>query len=111
MKDSKHIQVKVEETLSSLNQVQRAGAGPFFYTRLQARLTKTERNIWEKLSILLSRPAVAIVGICLIIFINTLTVIDIKQASPSLAEQTEPIYDEEYNLAVTSFYDIENLEP
>jgi hypothetical protein len=111
MKDFKHIEPAVEETLRSLDGLKTASPGPFFFTRVQARLNRSERNVWEKLSMLLSRPTVAIAGICLIIFINTLTVLDLKDTAPSLAEQNEPIYDEEYNMAVTSFYDIENTEP
>ena len=106
-----HIQQKVGEALSSLDHITPASAGPFFYTRVHARLTRSEKNIWEKLSLLVSRPSVAIIGICLVIFVNTLTVLDFKETAPSIAEQTEPVYDEEYSLAVTSIYDIENSEP
>lgn len=101
----------VEDTLKCLDNVKPASPGPFFFTRVQARLSNTQSNMWEKISLLLSKPAVAIAGICLIIFINAVTVIDLKEASPSIAEQNEPIYDEEYNMAVTSFYDFENTEP
>lgn len=111
MKDIKHISPEVEATLSSFDGLKTASPGPFFFTRVQARLNKTERSIWEKMSLLLSRPTVAIAGICLIIFINTITVLELKDTAPSLAEQNDPIYDEEYNMAVTSFYDIENTEP
>jgi hypothetical protein len=111
MPEIKHIEVIVEDTMNSLNNVKPAGPGAFFYTRVHARLSKTKRNIWEEISALLSKPAVAIAGICLIIFINAMTVIDQKEVGPTLAEQNEPIYDEEYSMAVTSFYDIENTEP
>ena len=111
MPDLKHIQVMVEETLNSLDHVKPAGPGAFFYTRVHARLSQAKRNIWEEISLLLSKPAVALAGICLILFINAITVIDQKEISPTLAEQYEPIYDEEYSMAVTSFYDIENTEP
>ena len=111
MPDLKHIEVMVEDTLNSLSNVKPAGPGAFFYTRVHARLSRTKRNLWEEISLMLSRPAVALVGICLIIFINAMTVIDQKEKSPTLAEQIEPIYDEEYSMAVTSFYDIENTEP
>ena len=111
MPDLKHIEALVEDTLNSLNHVKPAGPGAFFYTRVHARLSSTKRNMWEAISLLLSRPAVATAGICLIIFINAMTVIDRNKTGPTLAEQYEPIYDEEYSMAVTSFYDIENTEP
>jgi hypothetical protein len=111
MPDFKHIEAMVEDTLNSLNLVKPAGPGPFFFTRVQARLSRQKRNIWEEISLLLSKPAVAIAGICLIILINAVTVIDLKGTAPSIAEQNEPIYDEDYNMAVTSFYDFENTEP
>jgi len=111
MKDFKHIQAEIEAAMASLDGIRPAAPQPFFYTRLHARLNRSERNVWERLSVLLSKPSVAIAGICLVIFINTLTFIDFKESTPSLAEQNEPVYDEEYNLAVTSFYEIENTEP
>ena len=111
MKDFKHIESQVEKTLRSIDAVKQASPGPFFFTRVQARLNRTDRTIWDKLSVLLSKPTVAIAGICLIIFVNTVTVLDIKETLPTLAEQSEPIYDDEYSMAVTSFYDIENTEP
>src|SRR5688572_2478238 len=107
MPDLKHIGVMVEDTFNSLNDVKPAGPGAFFYTRVHARLSQQKKNMWEKISVLLSKPAVAIAGICLIIFINAMTVIDQKVGTQTLAEQTEPVYDEEYSMAVTSFYDIE----
>ena len=111
MPDLKHIEMTVEATLNSLNAVKPASPGPFFFTRVHARLSRQKRNIWEEISLLLSKPAVAIAGICLIICINAVTVMDLKGTGSSIAEQNDPIYDEEYNMAVTSFYDFENTEP
>ena len=111
MKDFRHIEQEIDQTLKSVDMVKSASPGPFFFTRVQARLARTEKNLWERMGMLVSRPAVVIAGICFIIIINTVTVLDFKDITPSLADQNEPIYDEEYNMAVTSFYYIENTEP
>jgi len=46
MKQDPNIQKKVEEALSSLDGIQRAQPGPYFVTRLTARLQNDKRNVW-----------------------------------------------------------------
>jgi hypothetical protein len=111
MKDLNHIQTQVDLAYNSLEGIKTSGPGPFFFTRVQARLNAEQKNVWESLSAFISRPSIAIASICLIIMINAAAVFTEKSPTPSLADQPDQIYTEEYNMAVNSFYEIENSEP
>lgn len=101
---------KIQNALDSLNNMQRATPGPFFYTRLSARLLREPVTTWEKLSHLISRPSVAIGAICLIISINMAVVLNQADESNITSETPELALADEYAIATTSFYDYENGE-
>lgn len=65
MKSANHIQTEVERTLDSLDGLKRAETAPFFYTRLMARLERSETSVWNQWMELLSKPAVSL-GLLLI---------------------------------------------
>jgi hypothetical protein len=67
------IEKRIEAALTSLDHVTRVGPGPFFYTRVQARLRK-DRTVWEKASGFIAQPCVAFSVICLIISLNTFVI-------------------------------------
>jgi hypothetical protein len=98
---------KIETTLNSLDHVTRVGPGPFFYTRVQARLSKKDRTIWEKVSGFIAQPAVAFSVICLIIALNTLVIFQTK-TSPSFTEQKSNTLADDSDTDVFAFYDEEN---
>ena len=56
----RNIQGEVERTMESLEGLKRAETAPFFYTRLMARLERTEANAWNRWMEFLSRPAVSL---------------------------------------------------
>lgn len=70
MTDNQHIQREVEKTMESLEGLKRAETAPFFYTRLMARLEKTETNIWNRWMEFLSRPAVSLGLLFLFLLMN-----------------------------------------
>ena len=45
--DKEDIDKKITDTLSSLDNVERAKVTPFFYTRLKARMQKEEKGFWS----------------------------------------------------------------
>ena len=99
---------KAEAALTSLDHVTRAGPGPFFYTRLQARLRK-DRTVWEKASGFIAQPAVAFSVICLIISLNTLVIFKTETSSTqSFIEQKNSILSDDSDADVFAFYDEEN---
>jgi len=76
-----HMQDWINETMSSLDGVQRASAPPFLMTRIRAGLAKAPaQSAWESLYAFVSRPAVAFAGILLIVALNFLVILQ-KQKS------------------------------
>jgi hypothetical protein len=104
---------KVNETLESLEGIQRAEATPYFFTRVKARLERGERNIWEMIGSLLARPAIAVAGLCVILALNAFILFKKDTSTPSatVTIQNGQVPVEEYILTVASnSYDYENLE-
>src|SRR5438128_1299417 len=98
---------KVEQTLNSLENIQRAEPGPFFYTRLMARMSRVETG-WEKFSGFIARPAVALAGILMVILIN---IVAIYSNASTISSENELTTTEEYTQVATNFYDTENIKP
>jgi hypothetical protein len=98
---------KIETTLNSLDHVTRVGPGPFFFTRVQARLSKEDRTVWENISGFIAQPAVAFTVICLIISLNTLVILN-QEKSPGTADQASYIVPDETEIDTIAFYDEEN---
>jgi hypothetical protein len=110
------IESKVEAALNSLDGMRSASPGPFFFTRVQARLQREEKNVWEKMIAFVCRPAVAITMTCLVITINAAVIFQHKESprdysTSALADQTDQSVYEEFNVASNSFYEFEIKEP
>lgn len=103
---------KVNETLESLDGIQRAEPQSFFYTRLIGRLQKEEKNLWEKISSILSRPVVAIACLFLILLFNAFIVLKQDTTTPTVTntQDTQLITDNEYVIATGSSFDYENFD-
>ena len=101
----------IQGTLDSLNGLAPSSPAPFFYTRLQARLMRSEKNIWEKISGVIAQPAFAVLSIVLVVLLNTVVVVRNETAVTfPVPDQTEMAVMDEYKQA-TSFYDVENVQP
>jgi len=110
-----NIERKVQQALNSLDGVQKASPGPFFFTRVQARLQRQRASGWEKAISFITRPSIALAGLCLIILLNAVAFyLQPSGAGGALALSAagnEPSYADDYgNLATNFFYD-ENAEP
>ena len=101
------IEKKTEAALNSLEHVARVGPGPFFYTRLQARLRK-DRTVWERASGFIAQPAVAFSVICLIVSLNTFVIFKTETTTQSFIEQKNSILSDDSDSDVFAFYDEEN---
>src|SRR5260221_5588375 len=96
-----NIDQRVEETLDSLDGIQRASAGPFFYTRLKAKLERGEKSIWETISSFISRPAMVFATICVVLLLNMIFLFR-KQSTEiisSSADQNEQTLNNAYDVA------------
>lgn len=104
----KHTEIRnrVEETLSSLDNIQRATPGHFFYTRLQGKLMSHQKSIWEKISSIISQPIVAISMSCIVIVFNVLILTQSNQ-NPNITDRVENNLADEY-LQIITFYEAEN---
>jgi hypothetical protein len=115
MRDEKNIANKVEEVLNSLEGINKAGPGPFFFTRVQARLQRQSRSGWEQVIAFITRPAIALAGVCVILLLNA-TVLYFRPA-PGAAlvaasgAATEAGYAEDFGALANNFLYDENTEP
>jgi hypothetical protein len=114
MKKPLDIDKKVEETLNSLNGIQRAEGQPYFFTRVKARLERDQRNIWETAGSFMARPVVAIAGLCIILAFNMFFLLqkDNTTSPGTLADNPQQVQEDDNIFAAsTTNYDYENLEP
>ena len=63
------IQQEIEQTLQSLDGMKRAEANPFLFTRIKARMDR-KRGGWEWIFSFVSRPAIAIAIVLLVMTVN-----------------------------------------
>ena len=70
MNRNDHIERLVDETLSSLDGIQRAEPAPFFHTRLMARMEAGVGNTLDGFVGLVSRPAFAIATAFVFLLLN-----------------------------------------
>jgi len=114
MKQGNDIEKRVEETLNSLDGIKRATPQPWLFSRIKARLSREEaeeRTLWGTMGSFLSRPAVAIAGLCLILLFNGALLLNQPgESSSAIAVQNEQTpSDSESFIASSSSFDFENL--
>ncbi|HEX2845405.1 MAG TPA: hypothetical protein VHN59_02565 [Chitinophagaceae bacterium] len=113
MKSKKTIEGKIERALESLDGIQRATPHPWFFTRVKARLQREEKTVWETIGSFLSKPAVAMAGLGLILILNLFVLFkqgNLQEAT-NVANQPVQLSDSESILASNSSFDYENVQP
>ena len=102
---------ETESILNSLDGLQKATPGAFFYTRVQARLQKEETGFWANIALFLTKPSVAMATLCLIFLLNAAAFFYRHESSSAMADQNEQALTEDYNttVAANSYYE-ENTE-
>jgi hypothetical protein len=111
MKDISSIQDKIDAALNSVNNMERGVPSPFFYTKIMAKIRHAQPSVWEKWSAFFLRPTVAFATICIVIVINAFVIYSNVTGSFSLNDQPELTLADEYSVATTSLYNIENVAP
>lgn len=101
---------KVQNILDSLDGMQRASAGPFFYTRVSAALLKQRVTGWERISNLISRPVVAIATVCVVLAVNMAVIVDQASGPAVNSDPADLAMTDEYTIATAGIYDYENPE-
>lgn len=107
MNDDHQINKLAEETMNSLDGIQRAEPQPFLYTRLSARMQRPA-NIWERSARYLSRPIVAVACLLLVFLVNGIVLLNNKAKQ---SEQNELLADDyttsEMNTHSSVLFDME----
>ncbi len=108
MKNNEDTDQKIDAAFNSINNIQRASPKPYLLTRINARLDKEVKSIWETIAIYISRPLVMVLGLCLIIIINVSVILTNKTSATNVAERSVSSVDDEENTA--TFATIDNAE-
>ena len=112
MNRKENINKLIEEALGSVDAVTRATPKPYLLTRINAQMNKATESAWEKAGWFIGRPAVAFVGLCLVVLINVAVIMLNKNADANTtAEQTVQTQADEFSYTVATIYDIDNTQP
>lgn len=111
MNDKKHTQSRIDAILNSTDGIQRAEANPYLYTRIMAKLGE-EKSVWASISGFITRPAVVLCTLCLLIILNVFVVVNSKEDAATQTAQSNNLNDNEYQqMASATTYDYVNVEP
>jgi hypothetical protein len=114
MENNEHINRLTEEAMNSLDGAGRATPRPYLLTRLNARMQNqhAKESSWDNALRFISRPSIALAGLCLVIGINAMVV------SYNYPGKTTAVQDDQYasvdeysSSSVAVLKDIENIEP
>ena len=110
MKNDENIERQIEEALNSIGSIQRATPKPYLFTRLNARLNKQTKSIWESAAAFISRPAVVAISLCLILTINiSVLLINISSTKNTTNETAVNITNDDDDYSAT-YVTIDNIE-
>ncbi len=96
------IQNNVEQAMVSLDNIQRATANPFLYTRIQAALQKEEIGFWGSVTGFITKPAVAFATLLLVLGMNSLVFFNAAENNTASGSDEEQLFAREYSLATTT---------
>ena len=112
MEQGRDINRMSEKALNSIDGIQRAEPEAWFFSRVKAKLTRDDKTSWAVISSYLSKPSVAIAGLCLVLALNVAFLVGQKAKAPersySQAEQ-QLVSDNESIIASSSSFEYENL--
>ena len=101
---------KIDSIMNSLEGVHRASPGYFFYGRLLERLNDT-KSFAEGIIRFISRPAVAVAAVLIIILINAYAIFN-TTIKPNPSQPSEIASVDEYSqISTPSFSDVEKINP
>jgi hypothetical protein len=109
MTSKEKIRQEIEQTLQCLDGVKRAEANPFLFTRIQARMNK-KAGVWERTFSFISKPAIAVAIVVLVMAVNGWALWDGSASSEILTADNSNASElaSEYNV-VASVSNYENM--
>jgi hypothetical protein len=107
MKANENMEHNIKEALNSLDGMEKASAGPYFFTRLQQRLQAAKISTWEKIGGWISKPTIAFGSLFAVIILNAALIIN-KPAKPDRFDEST----DDYSMASSSsnIYEIPETE-
>ena len=114
MKNDENIDRQIEEALNSIGEIKRTSPKPYLLTRINARLNIQVKNFWEGVAVFISRPAVLVLGLCIILTANISVLLLNKSSLINSATERSinSISDEdEYSTSFATIDNFENSEP
>jgi hypothetical protein len=106
----------IEATINSMDGASTATPAPFLQTRINERLrakTAEGHSMWEKLSMFLSRPGIAIATLAFIILLNILlyNFSDSHSTLNNTLQNLQASADDNPMNNAAALFDIENFQP
>lgn len=99
----------VDRVMDSLDGIGRAQPQPWLYTRISARLRGEIRTGWELVSQFLSRPAIAMSTLCLVLVLNAFFLL--RSDEPANVAVQNDVTESESLIASSSSFEFENITP
>lgn len=94
----------INAAMNSLDGIQRATPGPFFFTRVNARQERMQKSPWQVMARTITRPAVIISGLCLVLLINVWVIVTRSEGVSSNQQNSELVLADEYAATSSSLY-------
>ena len=101
----------IDETLNSLDNMKRAQAPAFFYTRLRARLERELEN-GGRFTRWLTRPALTLSVAAIVLILNATVILQLFQQENPPVNESQAIASNDYSIGTFPVYDDNNsVEP
>jgi uncharacterized membrane protein YdfJ with MMPL/SSD domain len=102
---------KIEDAMHSIDDIKKASPNPFFFTRLEARM-QNEKNIWEKITVFLTRPSIAFATISFIVMLNAIVIFSSSKTKNTASTQNNELAAiDEYTQVTATLFEYENVKP
>ncbi len=114
MKTKQQLEQQVEAAMNALDGAEKAMPKPFLLTRIQAKLHAKQETIWDKCLYFISRPAIAIVVVGIVIALNVFVVVNDNKTDETITDEVQNSFttdDDDDVAANTLILDNENIEP
>lgn len=110
MNKKENIDKWVDDSLHSLDNVQRATGKPYLLTRLNAKMQNTNTSIWDNTLQFISKPLVAAVCMLVVVAVNVIVISkNYNNINTTNEEQYATV--DEYNTNITTLNYTDNIEP
>ena len=97
----------LDQVLNSLAGLQKAEPKPFFFTRLQARMKRSENGFFQQLAAVVTRPAFAMITGIFILLLNGYFLLNTLEPNETQYEDSTQMLAVEYSGLNEPYYETE----